>query len=152
MERGNYKKLLIIQVFSFIIMYSVMFSNVDKTDNILLNLNRFYMTILMVAPMAVLMLIMMSSMFKDKKLNTIIYLISSVSIIITFILLRTQTLIGDKEFMHSMIPHHSSAILVSEEANIRDPELKELAKEIIKSQKEEIAQMKSILKRMESAD
>lgn len=52
--------------------------------------------------------------------------------------------------MNSMIPHHSSAILVSEQANIDDPEVKELSRQIIEAQKEEIAQMKNILERMEN--
>jgi hypothetical protein len=45
--------------------------------------------------------------------------------------------------------HHSSAILTSGQADLKDPEVKELAKEIIKSQEEEIAQMKRILERMD---
>ena len=50
--------------------------------------------------------------------------------------------------MKGMIPHHSSAIMTSKHANIKDPEVKKLSEEIIKSQEEEIAQMKNILKRM----
>lgn len=61
-------------------------------------------------------------------------------------MLRNQALVGDDEFINSMIPHHSSAILVSEEARITDLELKKLAEEIIKTQKEEIAEMERILK------
>ena len=47
-----------------------------------------------------------------------------------------------------MIPHHSSAIMVSKHANLQDPEVKEPSEEIIKSQEEELAQMKAILQRM----
>ncbi|PVY43714.1 DUF305 domain-containing protein [uncultured Pontibacter sp.] len=47
-----------------------------------------------------------------------------------------------------MIPHHSSAILVSQEANIKDPEVKRLTEQIIESQEKEIAEMKAILTRM----
>jgi uncharacterized protein (DUF305 family) len=32
--------------------------------------------------------------------------------------LRTQTPIGDVQYMKAMIPHHSSAILVSKNANL----------------------------------
>lgn len=56
---------------------------------------------------------------------------------------------SDKQYMKAMIPHHSSAILTSEKANIKDPEVKKLAEEIIKAQEEEIAQMKKVLERME---
>jgi uncharacterized protein (DUF305 family) len=48
-----------------------------------------------------------------------------------------------------MIPHHSSAILTSENASLHDSEVQKLAKEIIKTQKDEIEKMKAILERME---
>jgi uncharacterized protein (DUF305 family) len=50
--------------------------------------------------------------------------------------------------MKAMIPHHSSAIMTSTQADILDPEVKALSEKIIRSQQEEIAQMKAILKRM----
>ncbi len=49
-----------------------------------------------------------------------------------------------------MIPHHSIAILTSERADIEDPEVKKLASEIIKTQKEEIAQMKKLIQKLEA--
>ncbi len=59
--------------------------------------------------------------------------------------LRTQTPIGDVEYMKAMIPHHSSAIMVSKHANIKDPEVKKLSEGIIASQEKEIAEMKALL-------
>ncbi len=50
-----------------------------------------------------------------------------------------------------MIPHHSSAIMVSQSAKLKDPEAIELAKEIIEAQKREIAQMKKMLYRLEQS-
>ena len=41
--------------------------------------------------------------------------------------------------MKAMIPHHSSVIMTSKNANINDPEVKKLSEQIIKSQEEEIA-------------
>ncbi len=148
MEKGNYMKFLLMLSVSFVIMYGVMFSNVNQFDNIFLNVNRLYMAILMVAPMALVMLGFMSSMYKDKKLNGIIIVVSVVAIVGAFIMLRNQSMVGDKQFLRSMIPHHSSAILVSENAKVTDPEVKELTKQIIESQEKEIAQMKAILERM----
>jgi len=40
--------------------------------------------------------------------------------------------------MKAMIPHHSSAIITSKNANIKDPEVKKLSEEIIKSPEEEL--------------
>jgi uncharacterized protein (DUF305 family) len=51
--------------------------------------------------------------------------------------------------MKAMIPHHSSAIMTSRNATIKDPEVKKLSEQIIKSQEEEIVQMKQILERMD---
>lgn len=48
-----------------------------------------------------------------------------------------------------MIPHHSSAILVSKNANLKDPEVIKLSEGIIALQKKEIADMKAVLTRME---
>ena len=61
--------------------------------------------------------------------------------------MRTQAAIGDKEFLRSMIPHHSGAILMCEQAAITDPEVVGLCKQIVESQRKEIAQMKAMLAR-----
>ncbi|NDK55041.1 DUF305 domain-containing protein [Pontibacter fetidus] len=149
MEKGNYSKFLLMLLVSFVIMYSVMFMNVASTDHIYLSLNRLYMALLMVAPMALIMLGFMPMMYKNKKLNTLIIVASLTVIGGVFLLLRNQAAVGDKQFMKSMIPHHSSAILVSRQANLSDPEVKKLAQQIIESQEKEIAEMKKILQRME---
>ena len=149
MEKGSYTRFMLMLLVSFVIMYAVMFFNVASTDHIYLNLNRLYMALLMVAPMALVMLGFMHKMYKDKKMNTIIVVASVAVIVGVFLMLRNQTAVGDKQFMESMIPHHSSAILVSSQSDLTDPEVKELARQIIKSQEEEIAQMKKILERME---
>ncbi|MBP7715634.1 MAG: DUF305 domain-containing protein, partial [Bacteroidia bacterium] len=48
----------------------------------------------------------------------------------------------------AMIPHHSSAILTSENANIKDPEVRKLADGIIEAQKREIAEMKALIQKL----
>jgi len=58
-----------------------------------------------------------------------------------------QLLIGDTQFLRSMIPHHSGAILMCERGKISDPEINTLCGQIIQSQKQEIDQMKQILTR-----
>lgn len=107
------------------------------------------MALLMVAPMAIIMMMMMSKMFPSAKINTVIMITSIVVLIGSLIGLRTQTPIGDVQYMKAMIPHHSSAIMVSKNANIQDPEVKELSLQIIKSQEEEIAEMNKLLKKLE---
>jgi uncharacterized protein (DUF305 family) len=50
--------------------------------------------------------------------------------------------------MKAMIPHHSIAILTSERAEISDPRVRELADEIIESQRREIAEMKALIQEL----
>jgi uncharacterized protein (DUF305 family) len=50
--------------------------------------------------------------------------------------------------MKGMIPHHSLAIMTSKHVNIKDTEVKALSDSIIKSQEEEISEMKAAIKRL----
>jgi uncharacterized protein (DUF305 family) len=122
-----------------------MYVMVNTTNNIFNNLNQFYMAGLMTAPMVLIELFVMRSMFQDKRLNTLIMSISIIAALAFFLLIRQQTAISDKQFLRSMIPHHSGAILMCEQASIIDPEIKELCGTIIASQQAEIDQMKAKL-------
>ncbi len=149
MEKGNYKTFILMLILSFFIMYAVMYLNVDQLDHIYLNITRLYMTLLMVSLMALLMLGIMKMMYKNKKLNTIIVLSSIAVFTLALIGVRTQTPIGDVQYMKGMIPHHSIAIMTSKHAHLKDPEVKKLAQSIIDAQEKEIAEMKRILARMD---
>lgn len=148
MDKMSYKRFFVMFVISFIIMYSVMFLNMDKISHYHTSLSRIYMTVLMVAPMAVVMIIMMGKMYRDKNINTAIITGGILLFILFFIALRTQTPISDTQYMRAMISHHSSAIMTSKNANIKDPEVKQLSEKIIQSQEEEIQQMERILDRL----
>ena len=84
-------------------------------------------------------------MFPSKRLNVLLLAGSAVAFFGSFALIRTQTTIDDTAFLRSMIPHHSGAILMCEQASLSDPKLVSLCRQIIKSQREEIAQMKTML-------
>lgn len=146
---NNYLKFGLMMLTSFIIMYTVMFFNIDVFGHAMLSTMRTYMTILMIAPMAVTMMLYMWGMYKNKKVNYAILALAVVIMAGTFYMMRNQTGIGDVQYMKAMIPHHSSAILTSEKASLRDPEVKKLAREIIEAQKEEIAQMKALIEKLE---
>jgi uncharacterized protein (DUF305 family) len=148
MHGMNYKKFLLMMLISFLIMYIVMFLNIDSPSQYHTSITRIYMALLMVAPMGVVMMLMMGKMYSNKKWNTSIIVGSVVLFAVILAALRTQTPISDVQYMKAMIPHHSSAIMVSKHANIKDPEVKKLSEQIIKSQEEEIAQMEAILKRL----
>lgn len=149
MNKNNYGKFAIMMATSFIIMYAVMFLNADVFDHVMLSHTRTYMTILMIAPMACTMLLFMWGMYRDKKTNFIILGLSVIVFLATLIGLRQQTFIGDVQWMKAMIPHHSSAIMVSQKAHLKDPEAIKLAEDIIEAQEREIAQMKKMISRLE---
>jgi uncharacterized protein (DUF305 family) len=58
---------------------------------------------------------------------------------------RTQGGVCNEGFLKSMIPHHSAAILVCNEADLTDPRIQQLCREIIAAQEREIAEMKALL-------
>ncbi len=149
---NSYAKLGLSLVLSFFIMYAVMFLNVFSAGDIFLSATRVYMSLLMVTPMVLVMLVCMGSMFKNKKLNLGLAGGSIAVFLIVLFLLRSQTFIADRQYLQAMIPHHSSAVLTSTNANLSDAETRALASSIIESQQREIRQMKAILKRMDNED
>lgn len=131
----------------FVIMYLVMFSMIATFDHFYLNLNNVYMTIMMVAPMAIVMLITMRSMFPVPRVNRLLAVAAVLVFVAGLVAMRTQAAIGDREFLRSMIPHHSGAILMCEQASLRDPEVIALCGEIVPTQRAEIARMEAMLER-----
>lgn len=146
---GGYVKFALMMALSFVIMYAVMFLKVSEFNHIYLSLNRFYMTLLMVAPMAIMMMGFMRGMYPNKKVNLGIITGAIVIFILAFICLRTQAFIGNRQYMRGMIPHHSSAIMTSSHADLPDPEVKKLSQDIIEAQEREIALMKRLLEKTE---
>lgn len=147
----EYKAFFLMLGISFAVMYAVMYFNIASLGHVYFSLTRLYMALLMVSPMAVVMLLFMGHMYKDSKLNKVIVSCSVLIFVLTLALLRTQTPVSDEQYVKAMIPHHSSAIMTSQEADIRDPEVRELADQIIVAQEREIKQMEEILDRMSSS-
>ena len=148
MKGMNYGRFWVMLLISFLIMYIVMFLNIDKLSHYHTSLTRIYMALLMVTPMAVVMMLMMGKMYPNRKANTTIILACIVLFIVVLAGLRSQTPVDDVQYMKAMIPHHSSAIMVSKHANIKDPEVKKLSEEIIASQEKEIAEMNQMIERL----
>ena len=150
---GNYGKFFLMLGLSFVAMYITMYLNTYEWDHVYFSLTRFYMSSMGIAAMAVIMLSLMLNMYKNKKKNMAIFIGSFLLFVSALGLVRAQApIIGDVLWMKAMIPHHSIAILVSERADIEDPEVKKLAEEIIEAQAREIAQMKKMLYRLENAE
>nr|WP_294921705.1 DUF305 domain-containing protein [uncultured Flavobacterium sp.] len=143
-----YKKLALMIVLSFISMYVLMYSMVDIFANVIPNINQFYMAALMTMPMLIIEIIVMGSMYMNKKWNLVLLTTGSLAAILFFSCIRQQATVDDKQFLKSMIPHHAAAILMAQKASLQDPEVSQLAQDIIKAQQNEIAQMKAKLKEM----
>lgn len=151
-EQNNkhYTKFVLMLLGSFIAMYITMYFNTYAIDHVYFSLTRFYMTCLGISAMALIMLFFMLDMYKDKKKNIIIILSSIILFVSALTLVRTQTPVGDVLYMKGMIPHHSIAILTSKRADIKDPEVRKLADEIIIAQEKEISQMQALIKKLQS--
>ncbi|KRC82270.1 DUF305 domain-containing protein [Sphingomonas sp. Root241] len=144
---AHYARLAINLVLSFVIMYFVMFAMIDGVSDFFNNINMFYMALMMVAPMAILMMLLMGSMYQNRRLNFALHAGFVALFLLAFAGIRTQAGVGDAQFLRSMIPHHSGAILMCREARITDPEIAALCRRIEESQRNEIDQMNRILAR-----
>ena len=144
-NQGHYGRLMIELAIDFVIMYLVMFTMIRSLDHFYNNINNVWMTLMMVTPMAIVMLVAMRSMFPSRKGNVLIIIGAIIVFGVSFYGMRSQVAVGDEQFLRSMIPHHSGAILMCQEASITNPEIKALCGEIVDSQRREIEQMKAIL-------
>ncbi len=151
MGRRPYLRLLLMAVLSFMSMYVLMYAMVSTFGNVFSNFNQAYMAALMTAPMVVFELALMGAMYAKKKWNLAIVAVSILVLLGSFFFIRQQTAIGDSQFLRSMIPHHSAAILMCDQATITDPELKALCEQISTSQQQEIDQMQAIMARLSPA-
>jgi hypothetical protein len=140
-----YHRLALMAALSLLAMYFLMYAMVDGPSNVYGNLNQLFMAGLMTAPMIVIELSVMRSMYRDVKRNAAIAAMSIAAGVVMFLFIRQQTAIADEQFLRSMIPHHSGAILMCERAQLRNPQLRELCDAIIESQQEEIKLMAAML-------
>lgn len=152
MNKGSYTKFVGMLVASFIAMYITMYLNTYELDHVYFSLTRFYMSCLGIATMAIIMFVAMRAMYKNKKKNIAIVVVSIGLFASALGLVRAQApIVGDVLWMKAMIPHHSIAILTSGRADIKDPQVKQLAEDIIKAQKKEIEDMKAMIARLEAS-
>ena len=149
MHEDHYRHLALMTGLSFISMYILMYAMVNTFRDVINNFNQVYMAGLMTAPMVLIELVVMKAMYQDKRRNALIIAASILALLGFFLFIRQQAAISDQQFLRSMIPHHSGAILMCERASIQDAEIKELCGNIISSQQEEIDQMEAILQRLE---
>jgi len=145
MKRKHYQGLAVMSLLSFAAMYVLMYAMVDEFGNVFSNVNQAYMAALMAAPMVIIELLVMREMYPEKRTNRAILVTSTLLLAVSFLCIRAQVAVSDKQFLRSMIPHHAGAILMCERASLRDAEIVQLCKTIVEGQRAEIAQMRAKL-------
>ena len=144
-----YRKYAALILTSTVVMSGLMYLNTYAWDHIFYSKTRVYMALIMGAMMAIIMLAFMPQMYTKRRMNFAIYAGSVIVFVLALWLVRSQATIHDVAWMKAMIPHHSIAILTSENTNISDPRVRELADGIIETQRKEIAEMKALIQDLE---
>jgi uncharacterized protein (DUF305 family) len=151
MARHHYTMLGVNLALSLLIMYVAMFAMIWSWGEFVQNINFLYMALVMWAPMGIAMMLTMKSMYTNARLNAVLYLALAAVFVLSFAGIRAQGLVGDRQFLSSMIPHHSGAVLMCNRASLRDAEIRELCfgpDGIVAGQQREIDQMKAIRQRL----
>lgn len=146
---GSYPRFFIMIGTSAVVMYGLMYLNTYTADHVFWSETRAYMACLMGAAMAMVMLAFMRRMYGNRRANIAILATSAAVFLGALALVRSQATIDDVAWMKAMIPHHSIAILTSERARITDPRARRLADAIIRTQQEEIGEMKALIRELE---
>ena len=135
---------------STIVMFGLMYLNTYALSHVEYSQTRTWMAVVMGATMAIIMLGFMWSMYKGLRTKIGIVVGGVVVFALALWLVRSQETVDDVSYMKAMIPHHSIAIMTSERAHIKDPEVRRLADGIIDAQVREIAEMKRLIARLEA--
>ena len=147
----SYRRFAAMIATSTVVMFGLMYLNTYAIEHVAFSQTRAWMALLMGATMAVVMLGFMWGMYKNTRANIAIVVAAVAVFAVSLTLVRSQATVGDVSYMKAMIPHHSIAVMTSERANIRDPEVRQLADEIIEAQVREIAEMERLIARLEAA-
>jgi uncharacterized protein (DUF305 family) len=145
--KNMYAKLALMAIVSFIAMYLLMYTMIDKWADFYPSVSMAYMAGSMTAAMVIIELIVMSAMYEDVKLRNILIGVSALLLVAFVLFTRYQIGIYDNDFLRSMIPHHSGAILMCANPRLEDPEIKSLCRNITEGQQKEIDQMKAIMRK-----
>ena len=145
-----YAKFLTTLAVSGALMLALMYLHTYDLEHVYWSETRAYMALIMVSAMALVMLVFMIDMYRDKRANAGIVLGSAALFALSLWLVRSQLTIDDRDYMEGMIPHHSIAILTSERARIQDARVRALADAIIEAQRREIEQMQWLIEDIEA--
>ncbi len=134
-------------VASLIAMYALAFSQIDLFAHFQWSLSVLWISLSMVAAMGLIMLTAMLNMLPNRQVNVALYVGFGLLLVVAFAAGRLEAFVGDDAFLRSMIPHHSRAIHMCQEANLTDSQIIDLCGRIIEAQREEITEMENIMQR-----
>jgi hypothetical protein len=144
----SYRRFALMIACSTLVMFALMYLNSYALGHVAFSQTRMWMALVMGAAMAVVMIGFMWGMYRSRSANVGI-VVGALAIFAGGLwLVRSQATVGDVGYMKAMIPHHSIAIMTSERAHIRDPQVRLLADRIIHAQIREIAEMKRHIARL----
>ena len=132
---------------SLMAMWVISLAQVRSIEHAYLNLSNLYVALTGVGAMGLIMFVAMRGMFQNVRKNVVTFAALVAVTVGGFVLARTESFVGDRAFLESMIPHHSRALVVCQESHIGDPDVVALCDRIIQSQTEEIDQMQALLRR-----
>lgn len=148
MDKNSFKAYALLGVMTlimYVVMYLFMFAMINSGANFFNNINQAYMAGLMTAPMVLIELVIMRRMYQNTTANVMVAIAAILVLAISWFGIRQQWGVDDRQFLKSMIPHHTGAILMCEQAPLQRPEIKALCSDIVHSQQAEIAAMKALL-------
>ena len=149
-HQGGYGRFAAMIATSTVVMYGLMYLNTYALDHVEWSQTRAWMALVMGATMGVVMLAYMWGMYPNRKVNGAILAGCALAFTAALFLVRSQATVDQVSWMRAMIPHHSIAILTSERAHITDPRAKDLARRIVVTQKDEIEEMKALIRELET--
>lgn len=145
----TYTKFALMIATSTLAMYGMMYLNTYIFEHIYWSQTRAWMALYMGAGMAIIMMAYMRGMYPSRGANLAIFVAAALIFVGAVGMLRSQRTVDDLSWMRAMIPHHSIAILTSERAQISDPRVRDLADQIIETQRREIALMQDLIDDLE---
>ena len=145
MNNLKYQSIMFIIMVFVGISFNAMNMLVFRFDDLYLSLTLFYGGLIMASNMIWAHEII--HFIYHGKMNKIIFAIGIILTIITTFIIRSQIFVNDNQWLRRMISHHSTALTTSHKIKNRtqNPELKQLAEDIINTQEKEISQMKQLL-------
>lgn len=145
-DPNRYGRLAVMGVLSLAVTYLLLFSVVDVIDDAVFNLDQFYLAGLITTVLGVLELIVMRDIYRNPRANAALFAGLGLAAVAFFSLIRHQAGVSDEQLVRSMIPHHSGAIHMCQNANLQDPEITQMCNEMISSQRSEMEELKAWLR------